>query len=131
MPPIRRTSVHQGRYRDVITVRGARLNSAWTDADDEILWDARSQSKNWQEICDEHFPTKTANACRKRHERLREMRQQEDFNEEGPRFPELTNAYCDVREDMWSILARHLNYENWQALEKKVSNLFTLCKLVG
>ena len=127
MPPIRRTSVQLSRHGDTTLSKGQpRLNAAWSEEEDEILWDARSQGKNWQDICEEYFPTKTANACRKRHERLREMRQQEDFDVEGPRFPELTSAYYDVREDMWSILARQLNYENWQALEKKVSDLLRI-----
>src|ERR1700759_5759217 len=122
MPPIRRTSVHHTRHQDMELSRAqARINAAWSDEDDSILWTARAQGKNWQEICDEHFQTKTANACRKRHERLRDMRQQEDFDIEGPRFPELTNADCDVREDMWTVLARHLNYVKGQDMVKKVS----------
>lgn len=43
---------------------------AWTPSDDEILLAARARGANWAPIQQMHFPTRTANACRKRHERL-------------------------------------------------------------
>ncbi|KAK4038583.1 hypothetical protein C8A01DRAFT_37492 [Parachaetomium inaequale] len=49
--------------------RGAS-SGAWTEEDDRVLLKLRSMGKNWSQIQMEGFPRKTANTCRKRHERL-------------------------------------------------------------
>lgn len=77
--------------------------------------EARQKGLNWAAIAAKHFPLKTPNACRKRHERLMDKRKsQDDWNVE-----DLAQAYMDVREKMWQILATRLS-ENWQAVEGKV-----------
>jgi hypothetical protein len=48
------------------------INSSWTSLDDEKLIQARAHRLNWNQISPKHFPDRTANACRKRHERLTE-----------------------------------------------------------
>lgn len=79
---------------------------------------ARQRGLNWTLIASTHFPTKTPNACRKRHERLMEKRnQQGDWN--GVKVEALAKAYIDVREQMWKMLADRVG-ERWQVVEGKV-----------
>lgn len=44
----------------------------WLPEHDELLMQARMQGLRWQHIASTYFPDRTANACRKRHERLQE-----------------------------------------------------------
>lgn len=93
-------------------------STPWSPASDDQLMRARQQGLNWQTIADTHFPQKTANACRKRHERLMEKRNNiGDWN--GVKFEEVARAYREVREDMWRILADRVN-EKWSVVESKV-----------
>ncbi|KAF2837805.1 hypothetical protein M501DRAFT_917119, partial [Patellaria atrata CBS 101060] len=93
--------------------RGA---TTWSAQDDEILLAARSAGLNWQPIASKHFPAKTANACRKRHERLMERRNAEDWD--GLKLETLASVYMEVRREMWSILATRLG-EKWTMVEQK------------
>ena len=79
---------------------------------------ARQQGLNWQPIASQYFPDKTANACRKRHERLMEKRNNAD-NWDGVKMDRLSKAYLDLREQMWKILADRVG-EKWQNVEAKV-----------
>ena len=79
---------------------------------------ARQQGLNWQPIASRYFPDKTANACRKRHERLMEKRNSAD-NWDGVKIETLAKAYVDVREQMWKLLADRVG-EKWQNVEAKV-----------
>ena len=47
-------------------------SSSWTTVDDQTLLRLRARGKNWNEVQREAFPSKTGNACRKRHELLME-----------------------------------------------------------
>ena len=95
----------------------SRPVSAWSAEDDEKLKAARTQGLNWQPIATKHFPTKSANACRKRHERLMERKQTEDW--EGDKLEDLATAYMEVRQEMWSILAKKVDAK-WNIVEGKV-----------
>lgn len=89
--------------------------SPWTEGEDLILMEARQKGLNWALIASKHFPSKTSNACRKRHERLMDKRKsQENWDVEA-----LAREYMEVREKMWQILAKRLS-QNWQAVEGKV-----------
>ncbi|KAF2399408.1 hypothetical protein EJ06DRAFT_467842, partial [Trichodelitschia bisporula] len=88
----------------------------WTPDDDEILMAARAKGLNWQPIAAAHFPSKTANACRKRHERLMERRNAEDWD--GVKLDTLAREYMAVRREMWSVLADRVG-EKWQTIEAK------------
>ena len=72
---------------------------------------------NWQSIGQTYFPDKTANVCRKRHERL--MERLSSKTREGVKMETLAQVYCDVRDQMWEILADRLG-EKWQIVEAKV-----------
>jgi hypothetical protein len=78
---------------------------------------ARASGLNWQPIATKHFPNKTANACRKRHERLMERRNAEDWD--GVKLETLATEYMAIRREMWSILADRVG-EKWQIIEAKV-----------
>ena len=79
---------------------------------------ARQQGLNWQPIATQCFPDKSANACRKRHERLMEKRSSAD-SWDNVKNQKLAKAYMDVREQMWKILADRVG-EKWQTVENKV-----------
>jgi hypothetical protein len=96
----------------------ARNAAIWSTADDEILLQARSSGLNWQPIASRHFPNKTANACRKRHERLVERRHVEDWDTN--KLELLAHEYMACRKEMWEILASRLG-ERWGVIEAKVS----------
>ncbi|KZF25011.1 hypothetical protein L228DRAFT_243789 [Xylona heveae TC161] len=89
---------------------------AWNPQEDEVLVSARAQGMNWAPIQQTHFPTKTPNACRKRHERLMERRNAEDWD--TVKLETLCKEYMNVRKEMWSILSARLG-EKWQTVEAK------------
>lgn len=98
---------------------GSQRNAAiWTTADDEILLRARASGLNWQPIASKNFPNKTANACRKRHERLIERRHVDDWDSQ--KLELLADEYLACRKEMWEILAARLG-ERWNVVEAKVS----------
>lgn len=94
-------------------------STQWSTKDDETLMSARASGLNWQPISSKYFPSKTANACRKRHERLMKHRNNE---EEGGKLELLAKEYMSVRREMWSILTSRLG-EKWTMLEAKVNSL--------
>ncbi|KAF2155971.1 hypothetical protein K461DRAFT_290940 [Myriangium duriaei CBS 260.36] len=92
-------------------------SAVWSTADDEKLASARAAGMNWQPIAAQYFPNKTANACRKRHERLMERRYQEDWGQE--KLEELAVAYFECRQEMWAMLGEKLG-ARWTMVENKV-----------
>ncbi|RMY94766.1 hypothetical protein D0862_08900 [Hortaea werneckii] len=93
-----------------------RNAAIWSAADDEILLQARASGLNWQPIANRHFPNKTANACRKRHERLIERRHVEDWDAE--KLELLAHEYMICRREMWETLANRIG-ERWAVVEAK------------
>jgi hypothetical protein len=79
--------------------------------------DARSSGLNWNQIAPKYFPSKTPNACRKRHERLMERKNAEEWGND--KLEELATAYMEMKEQMWRVLADRLE-EKWQVVEQKV-----------
>lgn len=77
---------------------------------------------NWQPIAARYFPNKTANACRKRHERLMERRYVDEWGQEM--MEDLAIAYFDCRQQIWSVLADRLN-ARWTLVEAKVRDLLS------
>lgn len=95
-----------------------RNAAIWSSTDDEILLQARASGLNWQPIASRHFPNKTANACRKRHERLIERRHVDDWDTH--KLELLAQEYMACRREMWEVLASRLG-ERWAVVEAKVS----------
>jgi len=98
-----------------------RSAGPWSAQDDEQLKQARQRGMNWAPIARDFFPTKSPNACRKRHERLMDkISTSEDWA--APKLEEMAKLYLDLREQMWSLVASRLG-ENWKTVESKVCSL--------
>ena len=93
-------------------------SGAWNQDDDSVLLEARQRGLNWNQIQVKHFPKKTPNACRKRHERLIDRRCVDDFDTR--RFENMAKAYVMRRKEIWQLLAL-LTGEKWNVVEAKVS----------
>lgn len=111
--PISTASTHS------IASSGSR-SSSWSAKDDETLITARATGGNWNQIAPKHFPSKSPNACRKRHERLMERQNAEQWD--GVELEVLAQVYMDARRQMWAILAAQVG-EKWQIVEQKVSTI--------
>ncbi|KAL8739471.1 MAG: hypothetical protein Q9190_007726 [Brigantiaea leucoxantha] len=117
-PPNMTPPVSSRNSRDKNPNPGDRHSSTpWTPEDDRQLIDARQQLLNWAPIAHKYFPTKTPNACRKRHERLMEKRNN-NGSWDAAKIEALATTYSEVREQMWKILADRLQ-ENWKTVERK------------
>ncbi|KAK7189487.1 hypothetical protein DPSP01_001479 [Paraphaeosphaeria sporulosa] len=110
------SSVHRNSISTASAAGGGARSSSWSQSDDETLIKARAQGLNWNQIAPRHFPSKSANACRKRHERLMEKQNAEQWD--GVRLDVLAEAYMEVRSEMWKILGTKVN-EKWQLVEQK------------
>jgi uncharacterized protein YyaL (SSP411 family) len=78
---------------------------------------ARAQGMNWAPIQQAYFPSKTPNACRKRHERLMDKRSADDWD--GLKLGNLAKTYMAMRKEIWSGLAAQ-TAEKWNVVEQKV-----------
>jgi hypothetical protein len=92
-------------------------SGAWTPQDDQTLMAARAQGMNWAPIQQAYFPSKTPNACRKRHERLMERRSADDWD--GMKLETMAKCYMGMRREIWSGLAAQTG-EKWSVVEQKV-----------
>ncbi len=97
-----------------------RDSKPWGPEEDDILLRARRNGENWAPIAAQYFPTKTANACRKRHERL--IAKYTTAEWDSTKVEALAQSYMELREEMWKILAAKLD-EKWEIVEKTVINL--------
>ncbi|KAI9790456.1 MAG: hypothetical protein M1816_005120 [Peltula sp. TS41687] len=95
---------------------GPRKSSVWSKENDQQLVDARKRGQNWTAIQQAHFSDKTANACRKRHERLMGIRSGDEW--ESQKFDWVAKEYMNVRKQMWTLLADRVG-EKWQQVETK------------
>ncbi|KAL5117774.1 lipoamidase activity protein [Pleosporales sp. CAS-2024a] len=109
-------ATHRSPVSTASAAGGGTRSSSWSAKDDETLIQARAQGLNWNQISPKHFPQKSSNACRKRHERLMERQNAEQWD--GVKLDILAQAYMDVRRDMWSILAARVG-EKWTLVEQK------------
>ncbi|KAI5458260.1 hypothetical protein BGZ63DRAFT_362921 [Mariannaea sp. PMI_226] len=91
-------------------------SGAWTPTDDQQLLNARMQGLNWGQIQANFFPTKTPNACRKRHERLMERKGADDWDNQ--KLQRLAKVYMAMRKEIWSGLAARTG-EKWNVVEQK------------
>lgn len=106
-----------GRQRS-LNESGSNHASNWSSHDDQVLINARARGQGWSQIQKEHFQNKTANACRKRHERLVAKRRGTEWNQEM--LEKLSTEYSRHREQIWQPLANAIG-EKWQDVEKAVS----------
>ena len=90
----------------------------WNSEDDAKLMRARREGMNWEPIAKMYFPTKSANTCRKRHERLIDKRKTNE-NWDSAKLEAMEVSYYNNRERMWKTIADEINGE-WQTVESKV-----------
>jgi hypothetical protein len=95
-------------------------SGAWSTADDNKLLQARAQGLNWGQIKDAYFPSKSANACRKRHERLMERKGADDWDTR--KFQHLAKEYMGMRKEIWSGLAARTG-EKWNVVGKDADHV--------
>ncbi|KAK3681570.1 hypothetical protein B0T22DRAFT_472479 [Podospora appendiculata] len=98
----------------------------WTPAEDRTLLAARSRGHHWASIQRDFFPAKTANACRKRHERL--MERQGTNHLDARRLERVAKEYMNMRQEMWSGLAARMG-EPWDVVEGQGSVFALFCFL--
>ncbi|KAI5857417.1 hypothetical protein GGS23DRAFT_600903 [Durotheca rogersii] len=94
-------------------------SGAWTVHDDQNLVMARQQGLNWAQIQSSYFPTKSPNACRKRHERLMERKGADDWD--NRKLERLAKEYMSMRKEIWQPLAARTG-EKWIVVEAKCMN---------
>ncbi|KAK3495373.1 uncharacterized protein B0T23DRAFT_441198 [Neurospora hispaniola] len=84
--------------------------TSWTPREDALLLSSRASQLPWSELQRLHFPGKTANACRKRHERLIEKRQAEEEVDED-RLARIAGEYVKMRGELWQGLAERIGMD--------------------
>lgn len=94
-------------------------SGAWSREDDRNLIDARAKGLNWAQVKGK-FPNKSANACRKRHERLMEHKDADDWD--SRKLEQLAKEYMVMRKEIWRPLADRVG-EKWNVVEQKASHL--------
>ncbi|KAJ9615563.1 hypothetical protein H2200_001638 [Cladophialophora chaetospira] len=87
----------------------------WNPEEDNVLLEAKSRGMSWEEIHRTHFPVKSANACRKRHERVLAKMRNTDWDD--ARIQRVTDAYKRHRHEIWTPLCNELN-ESLSDVEK-------------
>jgi len=124
MPKVYRAANHPYRSNSIPNVaqaesapNGNRDNKVWSADEDQTLLDARASGMNWTPIAVKYFAPKSGNACRKRHERLMERRNAENWG--GIKAETLAMEYMKLRASLWKPLADALG-EKWQVIEEKV-----------
>lgn len=104
-------------YTNALPTQHRASSGAWSAEDDQALIRARAQGLNWGAIMSNHFPTKTANACRKRHERLMERKGADDWD--AIKLERVAKEYMNLRKQIWAPLAQATG-EKWNVVEQKV-----------
>lgn len=94
--------------------------NAWSSEDDEVLCEYRMRGFGWNQIQEQRFPSKSANACRKRHERLMTKRRSTEWDDS--RLDGLALKYKAMRAEIWGGIAAALG-EKWEHVEKAVSHI--------
>lgn len=93
-------------------------SGAWNASDDQTLLGARASGQNWAQIQQNYFPSKTPNACRKRHERLMERKGADDWD--NRKLEIMAKEYMSLRKEIWAPLAQRTG-EKWNVVEQKVN----------
>lgn len=92
-------------------------SSSWDRDADKLLMEARARDMNWGPIQQAYFPNKSANACRKRHERLMSKRNAAQCS--GEREERIAHSYITLRKETWSPIAAQTG-EKWHVVEQKI-----------
>ncbi|RMZ89948.1 hypothetical protein DV736_g2833, partial [Chaetothyriales sp. CBS 134916] len=92
-------------------------SAPWTNGEDMMLLDAKSKGLGWNDIHEKYFPSKSGNACRKRHERLMVKLRTTDWDE--ARVRRVWDEYVreGVRREFWEAIAQRCG-ERWEDVER-------------
>ena len=117
LPP----STHMPAVASQLPAQHRTASTAWSSQDDAELLQLRASGKNWKDIHDylmEHTgKDKSANACRKRHERLIASRNADDWD--ARKMQRIAKEYMSLRKEIWAPLAQRTG-EKWNVVEQKV-----------
>jgi len=110
-----------------------RGTKVWTQDEDELLWKNRASGRSWETISEELSsystadtrPTKSANACRKRHERIKEQKLKAELGPNMERWSEMVQVYLNFREEWWSRVGAVCGHKNYQDIEKAVCRMLS------
>jgi len=118
LPPTTHISAVAGQ----LPAQHRTASAAWSSQDDAELLQLRASGKNWKDIHEhllEHTgKDKSANACRKRHERLIASRNADDWDTR--KMQRIAKEYMSLRKEIWAPLAQRTG-EKWSVVEQKVS----------
>jgi hypothetical protein len=120
--PVQPLQYHQQPVPQTSPLPVRASSGAWTPSDDAQLMSARAQGLNWQPIQAAYFPNKTPNACRKRHERLMDRRNSDDWD--VIKLETLAKEYMGMRREIWTQLGNKTG-EKWTVVEAKVCFTYT------
>lgn len=116
--PIPNTHHTMSALQTPITPLQPASTGPWTSNEDDVLISARRRGEGWSQIHEKYFPGKSANACRKRYERLVHKQKSDDWDD--ARLERLAIGYRELREEIWRPLAERTG-EKWEHVEKAVS----------
>ncbi|KAL5601243.1 uncharacterized protein BROUX77_005492 [Berkeleyomyces rouxiae] len=88
----------------------------WSSAEDLLLEELRRRRGRWSEVS-KKFKGKSANACRKRYERIQQRKVASERNAALDKT-HVAVAYWEVREEMWKILESRMPGVKWEKLER-------------
>ncbi|PHH54697.1 hypothetical protein CFIMG_003413RAa [Ceratocystis fimbriata CBS 114723] len=88
----------------------------WSAAEDSLLEELRRRRGRWCEIA-KKFKGKSANACRKRYERIQQRKAMSEKNDALDKT-RVAVAYWEAREEMWKVLESRMPGMKWDKLER-------------
>lgn len=94
-------------------------SAPWLTEEDDALMNAKAAGMGWNDIHQQYFPTKSGNACRKRHERLMQKLRTTDWDDNRIRRVMAEYGRHGVREEFWGGIAKRLG-EKWEDCERVV-----------
>ncbi|KAK3953867.1 hypothetical protein QBC32DRAFT_396742 [Pseudoneurospora amorphoporcata] len=116
-PPQQHQPPPQSHHHQRASSPGHNPTTPWTPQEDSLLLTSRSSHLPWSELQRLHFPGKSANACRKRHERLVEKLQAEEEVDQD-RLARIAGEYVAMREELWRGLAERMGMDVREVEEK-------------
>ncbi|KAG6052750.1 hypothetical protein E4U17_005438 [Claviceps sp. LM77 group G4] len=117
--PTTQTTSYSSYAAEVPTLTSTQRRAssgAWKLQDDNQLVAARMEGLSWNHIKETYFPHKSANACRKRHERV--VQRQSAGDQDTRKIQLLAREYVRMRKEMWRGLAARTG-EKWNVVEAK------------
>jgi hypothetical protein len=97
-------------------------SAPWTPEEDNVLLNAKTRGLAWEEIHTRHFPGKSGNACRKRHERLLHRARKSDWDDSL--IQRCTEVYIRKSPSFWKEVAQEIGGVRGEDAERMVRHLW-------